>query len=140
MSESDGITQAESGNERERGDLDSGRQLLLAHSGLYVPASESSSDIHQLRCSLCLTAGLQRVLLLKKKKKKEKEIRPLLLLAQLQIKAHSEGDSSAHRSPLGNGRDGRMNAFVDGEIRARQSKRQRKREELNKEQGGGSRH
>lgn len=128
MSESDGITQAESGNERERGDFDSGRQLLLAHSGLSVSASESSSDIHQVRRSLCLTAGLQRALLLKKKK----EIRPLLLLAQLQIKAHSEGDSSAHRSPLGNGRDGRMNAFVDGKIRARQSKRQRKREELNK--------
>lgn len=31
------------------------------------------------------------------------KIRPLLPLAELQIKAHSEGDSSAHGPPLGNG-------------------------------------
>ncbi len=96
----------------------SGQQLLLAHSGLSVPASQSSSYICQVCLSLCLTAGLQRVLF---------KIRPLLLLAPLQIKAHSEGDSSAHRTPLGNGWDRRINAFVEAESRARQSKKQRVR-------------
>lgn len=50
-------------------------------------------------------------------------------------KAHSGGDSSAHRPPLGNGWDGRMNAFVEGKSGARRSRRQTEREEINK--GGG---
>lgn len=63
------------------------------------------------------------------------QIRSLLPLAQLQIKAHSEGDSSAHRPPLGNGWDGPMNAFVEGKSRARRSRTEADREELNKEWG-----
>lgn len=52
------------------------------------------------------------------------KIKPLLPLAQLQIKAHSEGDSSARRPPLGNRR---MNTFVHGKSGAGRSRRRTER-------------
>lgn len=56
-------------------------------------------------------SGLPRSVLDSKSTEGPFKIKPLLPLAQLQIKAHSEGDSSARRPPLGNGR---MNTFVQG--------------------------
>lgn len=113
MSARDGIARREGRNEWTRaGGSDGGRQFfLLADSGLPVPASLRSSDIHQVCLSLLLDSRSTEGPFLK--------IRPLLPLAPLQIKkTHSEGDSSARRPPLGNGCDGRMSAFVDGEERA----------------------
>lgn len=118
MSERDGITCTGRGNEWTRvEECDRGRQFLLAGSGLSVPASLRRSDIHQVCLSVLDSGSTEGPF----------KIRPLLPLAQLQIKAHSEGDSYAHRPPLGNGWDGPMSAFVEGESRAERSRRQTER-------------
>lgn len=58
-----GSDKSESGNEWTRvRECNRGRWFLLTGLGLSVPASLRSSDIHQVCLSLCLTAGLQRVL------------------------------------------------------------------------------
>lgn len=130
MSERDGITCTGRGNEWTRvEECDRGRQFLLAGSGLSVPASLRRSDIHQVCLSVLDSGSTEGPF----------KIRPLLPLAQLQIKAHSEGDSYAHRPPLGNGWDGPMSAFVEGESRAERSRRQTDREELNTEWRGKKR-
>lgn len=80
MSARDGIARSEGRNEWTRaGGSDGGRQFfLLADSGLPVPASLRSSDIHQVCLSLLLDSRSTEGPFLK--------IRPLLPLAPLQIK------------------------------------------------------
>lgn len=88
------------------------------------------SDIHQV----CLSLNPQRVLFFFFLKER---IEPPLRLVRLQIKADSEGDSSAGGPPLGNGRDRPMKAFVRGKEWATMVK-ETDRERGNKQEKEGS--
>ena len=110
MSERDGITSSEGGNEWTRaGGSDGGRQCFFrwpTRASLCQPLREAQISIRSASLC-CLTAGLQRVPFFPNQASPTAGTAP-------DKKAHSEGDSSACRPPLGNGCDGRMSAFVDG--------------------------